>query len=110
MKNSILARFALVLSFIAFIVAINQCEPKQETPTPKKEYVSYRVGYINTYVDGVDVRIVNLWDDKTSRTSIITRCIKGQEVHVLEQQDSYVLLKTKDGLQGWCLIDFVTIK
>jgi hypothetical protein len=64
-------------------------------------------GKINTFVDGMDVKIVNLWDDMEKRNVITDKCHNEDKVVILSKRDDYVLLRTVSGKEGWCMKDFL---
>lgn len=62
---------------------------------------------INSHVDGTDVQIVNLWDDKEKRTNIVEKMYNNNPVALIESQDGYVKLMTINGIEGWCMKGFL---
>lgn len=63
--------------------------------------------YITTFVDGSDVKEVNLWNHKTNRTEIVATCHDGEIVTVLETDGVYSKVKTSEGKTGWCMNGFL---
>lgn len=68
---------------------------------------SNQVAYITTIVDGTDIMEVNLWDHRTNRTTIVTSCRNNEKVSILEDDGSYVKLRTENGKIGWCMKGFI---
>lgn len=76
------------------------CSVCKPTTTVKSSSIKEKQAYITTIVDGSDIGKVNLWNHKTERNIIVTSCLNNQKVTVLEDDGSYVKLKTADGKIG----------
>lgn len=66
-----------------------------------------QIGRINTYVDGMDVRKVNLWAQRDTKDRVVTSTVNNERVGLVEKSGMYVKVMTENGKVGWCLKDFV---
>lgn len=62
--------------------------------------------FINTFVDGTDLKEVNLWNHMTKRTNIVTVCQDDDLVTVLKIHGVYARVRAQDGKIGWCMTGF----
>jgi len=67
-----------------------------------------RVGHITSVVDGTNIFEVNIWDHRTRRTNVVCSCRDKEQITVLEEDDTYVKIRTKNGDEGWCMKLFLT--
>ena len=72
-----------------------------------KYFQKKRIGRINTFVDGFDVRTVKLWDNKTSRDIFVEQLINDEKVAILKEEGEYVKVATINGKEGWCMRGFI---
>jgi hypothetical protein len=81
---------------------------KNRSSWNKEKYLTKkRLGTIMTRVDGYDVRVVNLWETKSSRETVVDKLVNGEQVAILQVSDEYVQLGTVNGRIGWCMKGFV---
>ncbi len=62
---------------------------------------------INTWVDGMDVNQVNIWDNMSSRNRVVESLLKNTKVAVIKESGEYVKLATVNGNEGWCMKGFI---
>jgi len=72
-----------------------------------KYFKKKKMARINTFVDGMDVGTVNLWDNMTSRDRIVAQLSKDEKVAILQEEGEYVKLVTINGSEGWCMKGFI---
>lgn len=86
-------------------ISVRKTQPSTSSTTTSASKT--KVAYITSIVDGTDILEVNLWDHRTNRTTIVTSCRNNEKVTILEDDGSYVKLKTEDGKIGWCMKGFL---
>ena len=79
----------------------------KNAPDSTKYFGKKKITRINTFVDGMDVRTVNLWSDMTSRDRMVDQLVKNEKVAILQEQGEYVKLATINGTEGWCMKGFI---
>lgn len=62
---------------------------------------------INTYVDGMDVQQVNLWNTYNSNRQLRGKVFKGDKVIILEESADHYKVLAMNGTQGWCMKEYV---
>ena len=76
-------------------------------PDSTKYFKKKKIVRINTFVDGMDVGTVKLWNKMTSRDRMVDQLGKGEIVAILQEQGEYVKLATINGTEGWCMKEFI---
>ena len=96
------------------IVNIADVKKEDSTPKEKKEVKEVKevkkakqYAKITTIADGYDVKRVNLWSSSTSNRTQVGFCTNNEKVEILEYSGEYVKIRKTDGIEGWCMSEFL---
>src|SRR4030042_1019764 len=96
---------ALLLVLLLFIACGTQQSSKD---TQESTYTEInKEGTINTFVDGMEIGKVNVWESNLNKNKIVTVCQKNDKVMVLLSDGTYYKIKTASGQEGWVMHGFV---
>jgi SH3-like domain-containing protein len=72
-----------------------------------KYFNKNKIVRINTFVDGIDVGTVKLWENMNSRDRMVEQLKKDEKVAILQEKGEYVKVVTINGTAGWCMKGFI---
>lgn len=83
---------------------------KEVTKKPKARPVQY--GRINTYVDGINVSLVNLWSSESTGRTVVCSLKSRERVRVLRRGNPYWYVESVNdsSCKGYCMAGFVNLE
>lgn len=106
-------KIVLGLVIITFLFILKLCSDSKPKSTSEEVTTTSVIGTgrINSVVDGVDIRKVNLWTATSSSRTIECTVIKGQKVRITEDADPYYYVEAigRSGCEGYCMKEFVIL-
>ncbi len=77
------------------------------TPDSSIYFTNRNIKYLRSSVDGIDIKDVNLWDNKTERNNVVGKIYINIPFAVLKNEDEYVKIMNISGDTGWCMKGFL---